>query len=131
MNHAVALIFYWAALYERLLRIECSDLDWLHTEAGSASLLMKYLPTPNKNNSKLVNSNWRFIESYKSYISKPSSAKVFDTGLYEAIYNARLASRKESQKPPKKELDQDSIERQLKKLKEARHRSQLDLHWTI
>lgn len=108
VNHLAAVIFYWAALYEKFLQIEHPDMDWAYTGNQNRSLLLKYLPKLDNNDKKVTNSTWRFIEEYKSYLPNTGNQKVFDTDLYAGIYK----NLKNINGP-----SQEAIERNFKKIK--------------
>lgn len=108
-KRASAVIFYWAALYEKYLHIEFGNLDWELTGSESPSLLVKYLPKLNKNRTKVINSNWCFIESYKTYLTDKAEGKLFDADLYRAVC--------EHQTAPNSEPNEEAIQRMFKKIK--------------
>lgn len=109
VNHLAALIFYWAALYEKFLQIEHTDMDWAYTDNQNPSLLLKYLPKLDDKGTKLTNSTWCFIEEYKKYLPSKGKKKVFDTDLYKGIFEA-LATQKS-------EPSEEAIQRNFKKIK--------------
>jgi hypothetical protein len=109
VNYLAALIFYWAALYEKLLQIEHPDMDWAYTENQNPSLLLKYLPKLDDKGTKLTNSTWCFIEDYKKYLPSKGKKKIFDTDLYAGICKALTTKNYEP--------NQEAIERNLKKIK--------------
>lgn len=109
VNHLAALIFYWAALYEKFLQIEHPDMDWAYTDNQNPSLLLKYLPKLDNKNKKIINSTWRFIEDYKKFLPSNGKKKIFDTDLYAGICKALTNKNYEP--------NQEAIERNLKKIK--------------
>lgn len=109
VNHLAALIFYWAALYEKFLQIEHPDMDWVYTDNQNPSLLLKYLPKLDDKGTKLTNSTWCFIEEYKKYLPSKGKKKVFDTDLYKGICDALTNKNSDP--------NQEAIERNLKKIK--------------
>lgn len=109
VNHFAAVIFYWAALYEKFLQIEHPDMDWAYTDNQNPSLLLKYVPKLDKKGEKIINSTWCFIEEYKDYLPAKGKKKVFDTDLYKGICEALTTL--------KSEPNEEAIQRTFKKIK--------------
>lgn len=112
VNHLAAVIFYWAALYEKYLQIEHPDLDWTYTQNQSPSLLVKYLPKVDAKSQKISNSIWRFIEKYKDYLPTKEGKRISDVDLYKAIF--KIHSKLKS------EVNEDGIAKTLKNIKSGK-----------
>jgi hypothetical protein len=109
VNHLAAVIFYWAALYEKFLQIEHPDMDWAYTDNQNPSLLLKYLPKLDNKGTKIIISTWCFIEEYKAYLPSSGKKRVFDTDLYAGICKTLTTKNYEP--------SQEAIERNFKKIK--------------
>jgi hypothetical protein len=112
VNHLAAVIFYWAALYDKYLQIEHPDLDWAYTENKSPSLLVKYLPKLDTKGKKIINSTWGFVESYKDYLLSEGMSKISDTYFCERICDIRTDANDEPSK--------EGIEKTLKNIKSGK-----------